>query len=929
MSNKASGVPSTSRYLNVLRQLVDQQQFDSLQAAAQQYSLESGDPQVLPLWALAHAHLGERDQAQKRVAEAQARMPELDQDARVDLAAVYCLLGRMDESVTLLLAVLDAQPEHALALARLAWCRMQQGQPADACALYQRSAALAPHRLPVWMAVARLQLVAADYGAAQQALDSAISRFEATLADLPEGVVNEFTAQLRGLQLEIWVASQALAQAEQWLDERRETLSEEQWCALVLGYSTLLAGRECHAESEEALRKGLKHYPKNLELISQLAELAQLQGRTMQAVQLLRRSIRLVSALDDSQQARQVGLWVRLSNACLQQQEEQARKAADKAVELAASLQESETLPAPMIRHLGLQAKNALAQVESQAQNFDLAEALFRAVLEEAPHFVPALQGLGQMQMQRGRIDEAIALFETIKKIDPAKGYSSLINARRFPEDDETLEKIERAARQPSLEGSVRSGLLLQLAAAWEKRKDYDQAFALAVEANDASKKRLGYDPKVHRNQCARTRHAFSQPLYEHRRECGVDSSLPVFVLGMPRSGTTLVEQILAGHSQIFGAGELGVIPSRIAGLNRWERHTGSGRKYPDCIDDLNPKVTEGIANGILDELRELAESDNPGSLHVVDKLPHNFENIGFIKFLFPNARIISVRRDPRDIALSNYFTDYQAKHGGMGFAYDLGWIGEQLADHNLMMHHWDQLFPGEILEVNYEDVVEDLEGSARRMLDYIGVDWEPRVLAFNELDRPVKTASVWQVRQPVYKTSTAKWRRYQDHLAPLTQGTNAKIRPDPVTDMLTLPKAGFMTDGVALFRDDDLDGAERCFKKMLHHNPGHAACNYMLGLVYCRKNRVIDAVALLEQAHQQCPWQKEWRDNLIQAYEMTGDTDKAEALTATRAARGTGPESLEADPQTEPSKNNQVQADSFSDQTWAASVGLLETDPA
>jgi hypothetical protein len=121
-----------------------------------------------------------------------------------------------------------------------------------------------------------------------------------------------------------------------------------------------------------------------------------------------------------------------------------------------------------------------------------------------------------------------------------------------------------------------------------------------------------------------------------------------------------------------------------------------------------------------LDELRELAATDKPDAQFVVDKLPHNFENIGFIKFLFPKAKIISVRRDPRDIALSNYFTDYQAKHGGMGFAYDLSQIGEQLADHNMMIHHWQQVFPNEILEINYEDVVEDLEGSARKMLDYI-----------------------------------------------------------------------------------------------------------------------------------------------------------------------------------------------------------------
>jgi hypothetical protein len=142
----------------------------------------------------------------------------------------------------------------------------------------------------------------------------------------------------------------------------------------------------------------------------------------------------------------------------------------------------------------------------------------------------------------------------------------------------------------------------------------------------------------------------------------------------------------------------LGTIPRVIAGLERWERHIGSGRRYPDCVDDLDPEISRGIAESILNELREYA----PDADHVVDKLPHNFENVGLIKLLFPNARIISVRRDPRDIAISNYFIEYAMRHGEMGFAYDLEWIGEQLADHSALMDHWQKVFPGEILEIRY-----------------------------------------------------------------------------------------------------------------------------------------------------------------------------------------------------------------------------------
>src|SRR5690606_16294484 len=161
----------------------------------------------------------------------------------------------------------------------------------------------------------------------------------------------------------------------------------------------------------------------------------------------------------------------------------------------------------------------------------------------------------------------------------------------------------------------------------------------LADEANAAIRRLLRYAPAAHRARCARIRHAFPKALYEHRPGCGHESTLPVFVVGMPRSGTTLVEQILAGHSRIHGAGELGVIPRVIAGLERWERQTGSGRSYPDCIDDLDAKVSAGVAETVLSELREYA----PEAARVVDKLPHNFENVGLIKFLFPKARIISV----------------------------------------------------------------------------------------------------------------------------------------------------------------------------------------------------------------------------------------------------------------------------------------------
>ena len=869
--------------LRLLRKLADQQQYSGLKETALGLWHDTRDPAVLPLLALAHGQLGEQASAERALEQALPHQWDYDADALVDLSAPLILLQRLEQAAEVLQRALSRRPDHALGLARLGYCRMLADDGEAALALLQKSADLEPARPGVLIHLAHLHLTRSRHENARALLDRAYIMLEEIAPDLPAPLLRQHRLQLDAIQSQIRVALEQYDRAEQWLQEqhRRQrdgALEEEDFIYHLGHYARLLAEKDLHQQAEDILREYLKAYPGNSVLALQLAELCQVQGHFLQAAKLLQRALK--------HDGDNVALWVRLAQVSLHRFDNQARRAAEKAVQLAEARAGNDAQALAVIKLQLAQARNALAQVESHEQNFETAERLFRDLLAEHENFIPALQGLGQQQLQRGRIDEAVELFERIKRIDPLKGHAFLINARRFPEDIETLEKMEQAARVPSLEGPLRASLLFQLAAAWEKRGDYDKAFEFARQANRVSKKFLPYDAAAHRNRCARIRFAFNEALYRHRADCGVDSDLPVYVVGMPRSGTTLVEQILAGHREIFGAGELGLIPQVVQGLNRWERRVGSGRHYPDCVDDLTPYVTEGIANNVLKELRELA----PDANYVIDKLPHNFEHIGLIKFLFPRAKIISVRRDPRDIAVSNYFTDYQAKHGGMGFAYDLTDIGEQLADHNLLMHHWHRVFPGAILEVNYEDLVDDLENSARRMLDYIGVAWEARVLDFNKLERPVKTASVWQVRQPVYQSSKSRWTYYQAHLEPLIQGTNAKIETDPI-DMLSLPEPGFLVKGVELYRRGDLDGAELSFKKMLHHNPGHAACRYMVGLVYLSKGHLADGIAQVERALDKAPWQREWRDNLIKAYRQAGEHEKAAQLESRGAGGRSGAE--------------------------------------
>ena len=707
-------------------------------------------------------------------------------------------------------------------------------------------------------------------------------------------------AQLQDKQLDQWLANGELATADAWLERKRRELEPNNWCALLSELAQRLAFTDRHAQAEEWLRTGVRQYPDNSELLINLAEVLQVQGRARDAIALLRRAI----AVADDDNERCFTLWLRLSTIALPANPtlakvavEQARDALTRSTQASDSQAPEQTPEERNQAHGGertLRLELALADCEARSDQPHDAEARYRRILEHQPQWLGALQGLGQLMLQLGRIDEAITLFERLKTADAGRGYGSLMRVRRFPDDVETLHQLERAARTPGFEGSVRTGLLFQLAAAWENRGCYEQAWALADEANTAARRMLNYDAERHRQRCARIRHAFPAALYQQREDSGVTSTLPVFVVGMPRSGTTLVEQIIAGHSAIHGAGELGAIPQVIAGLERWERRTGSGRHYPDCVDDLDPTVLRGIAERTLEDLKAFA-TDASKVRHVVDKLPHNFENIGLIRLLFPNAKIISVRRDPRDIAISNYLMDYAAKHSGMGFAYDLDWIGEQLADHNLLMQHWHRVCPGEILEINYEDLIDSPEPSARRLLAHIGVGWEPQVLDFHDLERSVKTASVWQVRQPLYASSKSRWRRYSNRLQPLIAATNRRIRFQPI-EMITLPEPGWLNTGVDLFRRGDLDDAEYRFKQLLQHVPDHAAALYMLGLVYLQKGASAEGVKLLEDALQRCPWNRHWRADLARAYELTSRHDDARALAVDTAVQPANAKSVGLD---------------------------------
>ncbi|MBF0380496.1 MAG: sulfotransferase [Magnetococcales bacterium] len=792
---------------------------------------------VQALLAIVILQQGNSEASRKYLEESRQYSTNMDPSALADLGGGYLLLEEPDTALQYLELAIAKDPKLALAHGRAGMALMKLGRLCEAQDSLILARDLEPGLAAYCVNLARIQLL---LGEPQSALDE---------LDHPSLNNKPATPLAKKSRVEALLALNRLDEAEKLAHEILQGSGVDEPDGLTI-YTLVLAACNRHNEAELYLRKALGKFPDNIEILGQLAELSLLQGRFGQAVEYLGRCIK--------KEPENSSLWARLSRACAPNySQEAAIQAALKAVELTKG--KTGLLPAEAI--------TALAFAHSHGDEHIEAQKYFLQALKEVEDFPQARLGYGYLLLHLGKINEAIGHFETVNEKNPVIGFSALTTARRFPDDPTILEKIEKAARMPSLQGPVRSNLMFDLAVAWEKAKSYAKAFELATEANRVSQLFLPYNPEVHRGYVEEIMGAFSKEFFAQRKDFGDPSKLPIFVLGMPRSGTTLVEQILASHPDIFGAGELGQIPSLIATLSAWEQHIGSTHEYPQCISELTNSESQTLAQPLLADLQQF----EPSALRVVDKLPHNFENIGLIHLFFPNATIIHIQRDARDCAISNYFTDYQAKFGGMGFAYDLKNIGEQLVDHQRLMDHWHRVLPGRILEIPYEGLVEKPEYYSRKMLEKIGIDWNPQVLNFNKLDRTVKTASFWQVRQPIYKTSRQRWRNYSEFLEPLQKALSVELaNVVSVTDgkKSALPP-GYFIKGVTMINNHNNREAETIFRKILDCHPKHAGATHYLGIARFRLGNQLKGVALVEVSVKLNPHRHQWFENLAKMYKQ------------------------------------------------------------
>ena len=304
--------------------------------------------------------------------------------------------------------------------------------------------------------------------------------------------------------------------------------------------------------------------------------------------------------------------------------------------------------------------------------------------------------------------------------------------------------------------------LCFTLGKALEDRQQFDEAFKVYRLANKVRRKTVNWDADDHHRNMNRLAAFFNQQFFEERKNWGCMDGSPIFVVGLPRAGSTLLEQILASHSQVEGTMELPDIIS-IARRLGGKKNRADESRYPEVVAELSREELMKLG----EEYLKRTEIHRSGSPHFIDKMPNNFSHIGLIHSILPNAKIIDARRHP----LGGCFSGFKQLFArGQNYTYKLDEIGRYYRDYVELMDHWDRVLPGRVLRMQYEDVVGDTENEVRRLLDYCGLEFESECLRFYESDRAVRTPSSEQVRQPIYSGAAEQWMNYEAYLGPLVE---------------------------------------------------------------------------------------------------------------------------------------------------------------
>jgi len=390
----------------------------------------------------------------------------------------------------------------------------------------------------------------------------------------------------------------------------------------------------------------------------------------------------------------------------------------------------------------------------------ETAIAIYRDLLKDMPQSPDVNLWLGHALKTVGRLEDSIAAYRTAAAARPDFGdaYWSLANLKTYRFLDEEVQCMRAEELSPSTALIDRYHLCFALGKALEDRGDHSQSWTHYARGNALKREESQYRAEIIEANTQRQIATCTRPFFASRAGWGAKRRDPIFIVGLPRSGSTLLEQILASHSQVEGTYELGDVQSIVTEL---QGRDFDQPRYPGVLSDMAPEDFLRLGDKYLAD----TQIYRSGKAHFIDKMPNNFRHIGLIHLMLPNARIIDARREPMACCFSNL---KQLFAQGQEFTYSVDDIARYYRTYLELMRHWDEALPGRILRVHHEDVVADLEGSVRRLLDYCGLAFEPACIEFHKTDRSVRTPSSEQVRQPIYRDGLDQWKKYEPWLDPL-----------------------------------------------------------------------------------------------------------------------------------------------------------------
>jgi len=667
--------------------------------------------------------------------------------------------GNLQQSEHLLRQILQQQPQHPFALHLLGVIAYQAGKLPQAAELVQHAltlngqVALFHANLCEILRQLKQLTPAITHGESATALDPNMAMAHSNLGiayfDRKEYDKAE-ACQQRALAIEPNFAPSLNNLGSVWRERgdhekaldlyRKAAAANPNYLEPLNNLGALLLEEDRIPEAEEVLRKALQLNPNYPESLCNMGGVHLAQEENELALEHYRKALALRPVYVEAQ----MGLAKTL----------QAMEQLDEA-ELAAirAIQFDETNP---------KAHALLAGIHTEMAQPALAEAEYERALQLKPDSGDALLGLGHLCTENGQLARARELFQRAlaSKPDDIAARIHLVQNDKVSADDEHFAAL-RAEEKKMAEFSDNRKISLHFALGkcYDDTGDADRAFEHYLAGCKLKRAKFSYDPAAAARQFVELEEIFSKDFIDRLRGSGDPSDKPIFVLGMPRSGTTLTEQIIASHPDVFGAGEL---PDLLRIAHR-KTHPDV-ETFPANLAHLDTATLRAWAEEYLACIMQRA----PQAKHITDKMPANFFAVPLIHLMLPNAKIIHVKRNPVDTCVSCFTRLFHRKQE---HTYDLAELGRYYADYARLMDHWRRVLPaGAFYDVQYEAIVADMEGEARKLLDYCGLEWNAACLDFHKTQRQIRTASVVQVRQPIYATSVERWRKYEKFLGPLLE---------------------------------------------------------------------------------------------------------------------------------------------------------------